>query len=269
MKKYARLLSYEMRTILRDPTNVFLFVYPPFMLFLIGWLLPLGLNRGGLNNEDLAYSLTMVITFVIVISIGGYVSGSLLGFSLLENKDEKTIKSIAVTPISVTGYVIFKTVYSYMFSVVGNLILILGIKWWANEAYSFTYGSLTFGFENLSYSHIIAFSLVSSLLVPAVGTLIATVAKNKIEGFAFMKGGGILLMIPALVLLDSFGDWKQYFLGIAPNFWPVKALLNEALNHQGSNDLPFWAYLFIGGIFMLFLAVISILSFAKKQASGE
>lgn len=269
MKKYFRLLSYEMKTILRDPTNVFLFVYPPFMLALIGWLLPLGLNRGGLDNRDLAYSLTMIITFVIVIAIGGYVSGALLGFSLLENKDEKTIKSIAVTPISITGYVVFKTIYSYIFSIVGNLILILGIKWWANEAYSFTFGSSTFGFENLDYVHIIAFSLVSSLLVPAVGTLIASVAKNKIEGFAFMKGGGVLLMIPALVLLSAFSDWKQYFLGIAPNFWPVKALLNEALNEQGPNDLPFWAYLLIGGIVMLSLAVFSIISFAKKQTRGE
>lgn len=264
-----RLLSYEMKTILRDPMNVFLFVYPLFMLALVGWLLPLGLHRGGLDNSDLAYSLTMMITFVVVISIGGYVSGALLGFSLLENKDEKTIKSIAVTPVSITGYVVFKTLYSYIFSIIGNLILIIGIKWWANDAYSFAFGSYTFGFENLSYGYIIAFSIVSSLLVPAIGTLIASIAKNKIEGFAFMKSGGILVMMPALVLISAFGDWKQYLLGIAPNFWPVKALINQALNSNESSNLPFWAYLLVGAVFMLSLAVISIITFARKQARGE
>lgn len=269
MKKYMRLLSYEIKTILRDPMNVFLFVYPLFMLALVGWLLPLGLHRGGLGNNDMAYSLTMIITFVVVISIGGYVSGALLGFSLLENKDEKTIKSIAVTPVSITGYVVFKTLYSFIFSIIGNLILILGIKWWANEAYSFTFGSYTFGFKNLSYGHIISFSIVSSLLVPAVGTLIASIAKNKIEGFAFMKSGGILVMIPALVLINAFSDWKQYLLGISPNFWPVKALLNQALNSTEPSDLPFWAYLIVGAAFMLTLAVASIISFARKQARGE
>ncbi|MFA5421735.1 MAG: ABC transporter permease [Bacilli bacterium] len=269
MKKYCRLFVYEIKTILRDPMNVFLLVYPLFMLILIGWLLPLGLNRGGLNNSDIAYSLTMIIIFVVVISIGGYVSGSLLGFSLLENKDEKTIKSIAVTPVSLTGYIIFKTIYSYIFSFAGNLFLILGIKWLANDAYSFSFGSASFGFDNLDYIHIIAFSLVSSLIVPAVGTLIASIAKNKIEGFAFMKSGGILVMIPALVLIDAMSDWKQYLLGIAPNFWPVKALLNEALNSQGSYDLPFWAYLLIGGIIMLSLAIVSIVAFLRKQAHGE
>lgn len=269
MKKYARLLSYELKTIFRDPMNIFLLAYPLIMLALIGWIIPLGLRRGGLGNGELAYSLTMIITFVIVISIGGYVAGSLLGFSLLENKDEKTIKSIAVTPVSITGYIIFKTFYSYIFSVVGNMILILGIKWWANDAYSFAFGQLTFGFENLSYDYIIAFSFVSSLLVPAIGTMIASIAKNKIEGFAFMKGGGILVMMPALVLINAFSDWKQYLLGVAPNFWPVKALLNEALNSQNSSDLPFWAYLLIGGIIMLFLAIISIIAFARKQERGE
>lgn len=269
MKKYLKLLSYETKTILRDPMNVFLLAYPLFMLVLIGWLLPLGLTRGGLQSSDTAYSLTLIITFVITISIGGYVSGSLLGFSLLENKDEKTIKSIAVTPISIAGYVIFKTIYSYILSIIGNLFLILGIKWWANDAYSFMFGTMSFGFDNLTYVNIIAFSLVSSLIVPAIGTLIASVAKNKIEGFAFMKSGGIVVMIPALVLISAFSDWKQYLLGVAPNFWPVKALLNEALNNQGTYDLPFWAYLLIGGIIMLSMAIISIVMFLKKQSRGE
>ncbi len=268
MKKYLRLLSYEMKTIVRDPMNFFMLIYPVFMLVLIGWLLPLGLNRGGLGNTNPAYSITMMITFVVVISIGGYIAGALLGFSLLENKDEKTINSIAVTPVSVTGYIIFKTIYSYVLSVLGNLFLILGIKWWAAEAYSFTFASMTFGFDNLTYGHIISFSLVASLLVPAIGALIASIAKNKIEGFAFMKSGGLLVMIPALVLLDAFSDWKQYLLGVTPNFWPVKALLNAALNTTGADDLPYWGYLLIGGIYMSLLAVFSIYAFAKKQSHG-
>ncbi len=268
MKKYMRLLAYEIRTIVRDSLNLFLLIYPLFMLLLIGWLLPAALTRGGVGHTSPAYALTMIITFVVIISIGAFVSGALLGFSLLENKDEKTINSIAVTPVSVLGYVVFKSIYSYVLSVFGNLFLILGIKWWAHDAYSFNFGTLTFGFDNLTYGQIIAFSLVSSLLVPAIGMVIAAIAKNKIEGFAFMKSGGIIFMIPALTLLTAFSDWKQYLLGIAPNFWPVKALLNAALNNQGPDDLPFWAYLLIGAVYMLILAVVGIRWFAKKQSTG-
>jgi fluoroquinolone transport system permease protein len=127
---------------------------------------------------------------------------------------------------------------------------------------------LSFGFDNLDYLQIIVFSFVSSLMVPATGMLIASVAKNKIEGFAFMKSGGIIFMIPALVLLDAFSDWKQYLLGLTPNFWPVKALLNAALNYQSPDDLPFWAYMVIGTIYMLALAIFSIIAFSRKQRKG-
>lgn len=265
MNKYLRLLTYEFKTIVRDPLNLFMLIYPLFMLGLIGWLLPVSLLKGGLTQTSPAYAITMMITFVVIVAIGGFVGGALLGFSLLENKDERTINSIAVTPISISGYVIFKSIYIYVLSVLGNLFLIFGIKWWASGAYSFTFGSLTFGFDNLDYGEIIVFSFVSSLLVPAIGTLIASIAKNKIEGFAFMKSGGIIFMIPALVLLNAFADWKQYILGLAPNFWPVKALLNAAMNTQGADDLPFWAYMTIGGIYMAALAVFSIIAFSRKH----
>lgn len=268
MKKYFNLFMYELKTIVRDPLNLFLLIYPLFMLALIGWLFPTALIRGGVDQQGAAYALTMLITFVVIIAIGGFVGGALLGFSLLENKDEKTINSIAVTPISITGYVIFKSIYSYFFSVIGTIILVVGIKLWAADAYSFTYNSLSFGFDNLDYLQIIVFSFVSSLMVPATGMLIASVAKNKIEGFAFMKSGGIIFMIPALVLLDAFSDWKQYLLGLTPNFWPVKALLNAALNYQSPDDLPFWAYMVIGTIYMLALAIFSIIAFSRKQRKG-
>ncbi len=268
MKKYLKLVTYELKTILRDPLNLFLLIYPVIMFGLIGWLLPASLSRGGLTNTDPAYSLTLLIAFVVIISIGGFVSGALLGFSLLENKDEKTIYSIAVTPVSITGYITFKSIYTYVLAVAGNLFMIYAIKWWASDYYSFTYGPYTFGFDNLTAIHIFPFALISSLFVAAVGLLIASVAKNKIEGFAFMKSGGIIFMIPVLVLLDAFSDGKQYLLGIAPNFWTTKALLNVALNAEGANDLPYWAYLLIGGVYMLVLAVVAIIAFSKKQQHG-
>jgi fluoroquinolone transport system permease protein len=206
----------------------------------------------------------MIIAFVMLLAIGGFAMGILLGFSLLENKDEQTILSIAVTPIKVSGYILFKTIYAYAFSIVGNLIMLLGIKFFAYEAYSFQYGAATFGFDNITLGNIIAFSFVDSLMVPAVGAVTAAISRNKIEGFAFMKSGGLLFMIPALVLLNVFSDWKQYFLGFAPNFWPLKGLLNLALGSQASSDLPYWAYLAIGAIYMIVLGGLAIRFYIKK-----
>jgi fluoroquinolone transport system permease protein len=262
--KYLRLLKYEMRTLFRDPMNIFMLFYPFLMLFITGWFLPMILSRT--SSDEQTYALTLLIAFVILLSIGGYVMGALLGFSLLENKDEQTIKTIAVTPVSVSGYIIFKTVYAYIFSILGNLVMIIGIKEFAGASYSFAYGPFQFGFDNINYGHIFAFAMVSSLLVPTIGTLIASISKNKIEGFTFMKSGGIVAMIPALVLINSFSDWKQYILGIAPNFWPVKALLNLALGSNDQYDLSFWLYLLVGSLYMIACAYIFIRIFIKKAA---
>ncbi len=264
MKKYWNLFAYEMRTLLRDPLNLFMLFYPFFMLFLTGWLLPTSLSRAGLDIDSPGYALTMLIVFVMLLAIGGFAMGILLGFSLLENKDEQTILSIAVTPIKVSGYILFKTIYSYIFSIVGNLIMLFGIKFFAYEAYTFQYGTSTFGFDHITVGHILAFSVVASLLVPVVGAVTAAISRNKIEGFAFMKSGGLLFMIPALVLLDIFSDWKQYFLGFAPNFWPLKGLLNLALGIQATSDLPFWAYLVIGAAYMIVLGGVAIRFYIKK-----
>ncbi len=264
MKKYWNLLGYEMRTLLRDPLNLFMLFYPFFMLFLTGWLLPTSLFRAGLDLDSPAYALTMILVFVMLLAIGGFAMGILLGFSLLENKDEQTILSIAVTPIKVSGYILFKSIYSYVFSIFGNLIMLFGIKFWAYEAYSFQYGAATFGFDNISVGHIVAFSFVASLLVPTVGAITAAISRNKIEGFAFMKSGGLLFMIPALVLLNVFGGWKQYFLGFAPNFWSLKGLLNLALGSQDASDLPYWVYLTIGAIYMVVLGGVAIRFYIKK-----
>ncbi len=92
----------------------------------------------------------------------------------------------------------------------------------------------------------------------------AAIAKNKIEGFALMKTGGILFMVPMLILLETFGDWKQFILGIAPNFWAVKGFFNLAFDTQGSNDLGYGMYLWIGSLYMIALAGISLRFFIKR-----
>ena len=77
--------------------NVFLFVY--LYHACTSWLAASAWSSPcGLGNNDWPIALRM-INFVVVISIGGYVSGAMLGFSLFRKQREKTIKSIALAPV--------------------------------------------------------------------------------------------------------------------------------------------------------------------------
>jgi len=264
MKAFAKLLKYELKTLLHDPMNAFMLFYPVMMLLIMGWLLPAILDRSGAASN--ARTITLLIGLVVAISLGGYMMGALLGFSLLENKDEKTLWSIAVTPITVAGYAWFKTAYAFVFAFLGNLVMTGGLKLFFADAYAVEYGGVTIGlFDNITYFQIVVFALVSSIIVPFIGAVFAGVARNKIEGFAFVKGGALIVMIPMLALLDSLAGWKQYFLGIAPNFWPVKALLNPALSTANPADLGFWWYMLIGTLYPLALGLLAMRGFIRKS----
>jgi fluoroquinolone transport system permease protein len=266
MKKYLSLIKYEFKTILKEPMNVFLLFFPFLMLFIAGFLLPAILNRAA-DPDSPAARISLLIAFVTILGIGGYMSGLLLGFSLLDNRDEKTLLNIAVSPVTVSGYTTFKIVYSLVIGFLSNLVLLGGLILVAKDEYVIMTGLGTrIGLlDGLGWGEILVFSAVSSLFGPMIALVLSMIAKNKIEGFALMKTGGIIIMIPALSLLPAFQDWKQYLLGIVPIFWPVKALLNLSLGSMNSADLGFWGYMIIGVLYEVLVCVLCFRLFIKKN----
>ncbi|MBU1145474.1 MAG: hypothetical protein KJ971_06445 [Firmicutes bacterium] len=265
MKKYISLLKYEFKMILKDSMSIFMIVYPILMLFICGFLLPAILDKTSTQDSN-GTTITLLIGFVVILSLGGFVMGALLGFSLLENKDENTLINIAVTPVTVSGYAMFKVAYTYVLAFFGNVFMIGGLKLIATDKYQVVYLSQTVNLlDNISYGQIIIFSLVASLVIPTIAMIIGAIAKNKIEGFAFMKSSGIIIMVPLLTLLDTFKDAKQYILGIVPNFWTVKALLNISLSSTNPSDLSYGMYLLIGAVYTIFLGGICLRFFIKKS----
>jgi fluoroquinolone transport system permease protein len=228
------------------------------MLFFMGVIVPLVVDKTT-NPNTVTY--TILIAFTIALSVGAFVSGGLLGFALIENKDEKTILNIAVTPIKVEGYTMFKIIYTYVLSIIGNMIIVGGLKLIASNEYVINGISL---FDNLSFLKIFIFCLVSGLLVPTIALIIASIAKNKIEGFAFIKGGGFIIMLPVLTVLDFFKDVKQYLLGFAFNFWPIKAMLNEATNSHQKSNLNYYLYMLIGSIYSIIIFIVCLRMFIRK-----
>lgn len=264
MKKYMHLLKYELKTIYKDQMNIMMLLYPLMMLAIMGFLFPKILEKTGATNTEGA-AIGLLIGFIVLLSAGGYIMGAMLGFLILEHKDEHTIANIAVTPIRMSGYLMFKIIYTTIFAFIGNFIMVGGLKLLASPAYEIHYGGIVVGLlDNLSYVEIILFSLVNSLLVPVIASVIGGIAKNKIEGFAYIKLGGFFIMIPTLLLLSFFQDFKQFILSMFPHFWGVKAILVESLGRNPAYDLTFYGYLLIGFVYQLLTMIISVRYLIKK-----
>ncbi|MFA7436391.1 MAG: hypothetical protein WC006_08525 [Bacilli bacterium] len=258
MKKYFSLIKYEMKSILKDPLNIFMLFYPFFILFILGVIIPLSLEK----IDSYSYIVILII-LIMALSLGAFLIGALLGFSFIENKDEKTILGISVTPLKVEGYTIFKVVYATIFSFIGNIVIVGGLKIISNDIYVINEGSVNL-LENITWIHVIVFSAVSSLFSPVFALIIASIAKNKIEGFALMKSSSIILFFPLLILIPFFENGNQFLLSVFPNFWTIKGILTVATNSL-DNNLNFYLYMLIGAVYSFVIMLLSIKMFINKQ----
>ncbi len=50
--------------------------------------------------------------------------------------------------------------------------------------------------------------------------LIASISRNKVEGFVIMKLSGLILMGPIAALFLT--DWKELLISIFPGFWTAR-----------------------------------------------
>ncbi len=263
MKKYFSLLKYELKNMVKDRMNVFMIVYPFLMLFLTGFLVPEILIRS--NTPLPVLSSVNIVLFIMNITVGAMMGGYLLGFSLIENKDEKTFNSLAVTPASIKGYVMFKSVYGTALSFAGNLILMFGLMLIAKDKLVVYAGAeQILLFDRLEAHHIIVIAFTNSLLTPALAMVIASFAKNKVEAFVLVKAGGLLLFLPILMMLNFFDGATQYILAPLPHFFAAKAAYNLASNNTNGANLGFWLYNLIGSVYTIAITVASFINFNRK-----
>lgn len=262
MKNFLALGRYEFKNIRRDKMTGLMAVYPIFITLIGAYVIPSLFNL--FDGNEAAFLTTSLVIAIIMASLAPMLGGAMLGFLLLDHKDEKTLDSLRVTPLSLRNYLIFKSVYTYILSASASALVIFGIRILSGESYTFMGQN---AFRDLPVSGILFYALVGGLFGPLFGLLMASLAKNKIEGTAYMESLGVLLLVPVLVMIEAFQDIKQYMLGIIPGFWPVKGLLESASILENEANLPAFMYFIIGSIYMLIM--IGLLTYLFQKNISE
>lgn len=103
---------------------------------------------------------------------------------------------------------------------------------------------------NLRFTSMLTVSFLASLAAPMTGLFINAFAKNKIEGFAVMKGTGVTLVFPVIALF--FIDKKELFFSFAPGFWPAK-VISSLIRGEGILLLNSNQYFWIGLLYVVLL----------------
>ena len=215
-------------SIRRDPMLKWLAVYPLFLCLLIRWGVPI--LKAYLMERfqfDLVPYYPLLMSCVILMT--PMLAGIVIGFLLLDQRDDQTLTALQVTPLTLSGY------FAYRIAVPTILSLVITIV-------AFPVTALT----KLGFLELVGAGLSSCLLAPLYALFLGTFAGNKVQGFAITKGLGVLL-VPPLIAYFVPPPW-QFAFGIDPLYWPAKFLWGITAGAPGA-----WMHLLAG---MLFQAIL-------------
>ncbi len=192
----------DARSVTRDSMLRWLVVLTPAMG--LGWRYGVPLVAEVLDDKlgfDLVPYYPLVMSFVGV-TVAGLV-GTVVGFLLLDQRDDQTLSALLVTPLSLIDYLAYRLAVPMIFGV-------------ALTAIMFPLAGLT----DLSVAQVLVTSLCAAPLAPMYALFIGAFAANKVQGFALAKAVGIL-WVPVVVAWFIPEPW-QNLVGVIPLYWPLK-----------------------------------------------
>ena len=230
----------ELKNMVRDKMYFFFAIYPIILGFVGYLLIPY------IDNRVPETSLVPEIIAMFLILMTAYVFGALMGFTLLDDKDDKVLLSLKITPISVKAYVVTKLVISFCFGVFATIIMIIATNF----------------LPDAQLWEMILITLVASLQAPGVALVVNSFATNKVEGFVIMKLSGMILILPVVAFFVI--EWQEVFLAFAPGFWSARMIEMELVPGLDYN-FTFVVYFFAGVIYNMGLLWLLLKLYVKKS----
>jgi fluoroquinolone transport system permease protein len=169
------------------------------------WLLPPVIT---LLNPRLPFDLAALypqwMSYVLLL-LPPTICGMVVGFILLDQRDDHTLTALRVTPLPLTAYLVYRLAAPMLLGLVMTLVAL----------------PLS-GLVPLRPLDVPAVALAAAPLAPLTALFLATFAANKVQGFALQKALGLFLIAP---ILGPLLPWPwQAVLWLLPTYWPAALL---------------------------------------------
>jgi fluoroquinolone transport system permease protein len=229
----------DVRLIGRDTFLTGLFGYiiviSIFLRFALPWL-----ADAVAANPEMAVHVPDYYPLIIgymVIYLGNLIGGMVIGFVVLDERDNNTIKAMLVTPLPLSAYMLYRVIGP---AVVSFAIIMIEL--------------LIINVALVPVGQLAVLAAGASLTAPLIMLFFATFAQNKVQGFALNKIVGIagLTILAAWFVQEPL----QYLLGLFPAYWFVKAYW---VAHAGGSDWPL--LLLIGVVYTVTLLFLMLRRF--------
>jgi hypothetical protein len=230
MSKILSLIKTDFKNITRDEVLFFM----PLLPIIVGLVYRFGvppLRNALIEYIDLAdyYGFLTGIGIIMVPTIFGWI----IGFLLLDERDENVLAVITTTPLGKRKFLRYRFALSIVISVILSIMLIL-----------------ISGLTPLRLLWTLPVIILASMEAPLVTLFLASFASNKIEGLAIGKSTGIFLLGSFVPL---FVESKIHLLGgLSPTYWVTQSYI------ASFND-PLWYVIYLAGGVIVHIALFLLL----------
>jgi fluoroquinolone transport system permease protein len=226
----------DVRNIRRDSLVAWMIYIPILMAVVLRFSLPFVHARLlEQYNFDLTQYYTVLLSYFFI-GTCPMVFGAVIGFLLLDEKDDRTLTALQVTPMPLSSYIVYRVSIPIVLTFVMLIII-------------FPLANLT----PFNLKVILISALASSPMAPMFALFLASIAENKIQGFALMKLTGIFLLAPVFAYFVT-SSWELVF-GLLPTYWPLKVYWMLS-----AGEPNVWLYVAIAVIYQLLITAF----FAKR-----
>jgi fluoroquinolone transport system permease protein len=230
--------AIDAKSVRRDPLLRWLVLGPVTLVLLVRWGTPYVAARlQGQLGFDLEPYYPLIVSLVLLLV--PIMCGIVIGFLLLDQRDDRTITALQVTPLTLTGYLVYRTAAPFVLSVVMTMIVL-----------PFT------GLVPVRLGTLAIVSVGAAPLAPLAAVFLAAFSANKVQGFALMKASGVLNW-PPMIAYFIHGPWQLAF-GFTPTYWPAKLYWTLQAGNGG-----WWAYFVIGLVFQFSLIAVLLRRFNR------
>jgi fluoroquinolone transport system permease protein len=189
----------------RDALLRWVLVLPLLVALAARWVLPGLLTRAGaLLQRDARDLLPLYAPLVGVelLLFAPALAGMVVGFLLLDLRDDRTLAALQVTPLPLPWYLAYRLASPVVLSVALTLVL-------------FPLAGIT----ALGAGALLV-AVAAAPLAPLLALALGAFAENKVQGFALVKGLGVVLPAPLLVYFVD-APWTAVF-AVVPTYWPAR-----------------------------------------------
>lgn len=231
----------ELKNLMRERMTQIMLFYP----FVLGGIGKYLIDTGYLEGPAVG------IISILFILMAGFAYGATAGFSLLDDRDDQVLISIAISPVPLRLYVWLKVGFVTLLGALVSAFVI-----WYMDVIQLGLGDL------------LLLALLCAMQAPITALVVNAFAKNKVEGYVTMKATGFLLFLPVGAFF--FLDAKEWLFAIAPGHWAAKAIQVMMLQPEieagvVQMNLGFHAYIGIGLVYNLLLIVGLYRLFERKN----